>query len=74
MSGVPQADSNKRKWLSGWFDGVNQRKGLATSRPPEGRDFYEEGRRAGAIALDRAHKEAADLFGMEPDGLRDEKP
>lgn len=68
MSGVPEAERNKRQWLAGWHDGVNQRTRSPHARATLGqgeRNFWEEGRRAGAIALDRAHREAADLFGPD---------
>lgn len=66
MSAVPQAERNKRAWLMGWKDGA--RGMMCLPRSAGQRDFYAEGHRHGAQALDRAHGTAKYLFddGVEP--------
>ena len=61
MSAVSQAERNKRAWLMGWKDGA--RGMMCLPRSVGQRDFYAEGHRHGAQALDRAHREAHTLFG-----------
>jgi ribosome modulation factor len=62
MSSVPQSEQNKRAWLNGWHDAVNNTTRARHVTDSRVRDFYLEGYRRGTAALSNACAEAKDLF------------